>query len=405
LKFKEKINFDKTYYYMSILFAFVLPLSRAAISFFVILFILVWIFEGNYKKKLKQIWENKILKSIFYFLVFVLISLLWTENIETGLNVVRMYWGYWAVIFIAATSLHYKYITSIITAFLAGLIVSCIISYGVYFNVFDFKNNSISPFMITIEYSVFLAVASMFLLNKLFENKCTNNKKIMYIFLFIFLLGVLFLSNGRTGQLGFFVALFILPLLHFKVNFKSIFISFFLVVTIFTLAYNTSNSFKSKVDNLVNDVNKVNSSVNYSSSTGIRLAYGIVTYDIFLRHPFIGSGAGDYRNEVKKSLENEKFNYLDNIKYFLSNHHPHNQYYMFLIQFGLIGLILFLNIVYSVIKTENRDNEFTKFKILFIVIYLASFVGEPLFHKQFTAVLFVLFVSLISIKQNSLEKI
>lgn len=121
MRIKDKINFDKFYLYATLLFAFTLPLSRAAVSFFIITLPIIFILEGNFRNKVKRIWSNKPLQAILLFLVFNLLSLLWTEDYSDAQNVVRLY-GYWLVIFALALSIHKNDIQKIITFFLYGML-------------------------------------------------------------------------------------------------------------------------------------------------------------------------------------------------------------------------------------------------------------------------------------------
>ena len=55
----KKLSYERVYLYTIIAFAFVMPLSRAAISFFIILLPLIWIIEGDFKRKFEQIKKVK----------------------------------------------------------------------------------------------------------------------------------------------------------------------------------------------------------------------------------------------------------------------------------------------------------------------------------------------------------
>jgi len=58
MSIKDKINFEKFYLYATLFFAFTLPLSRTAVSFFILLLPIVFILEGNFKSKFKLIIEE-----------------------------------------------------------------------------------------------------------------------------------------------------------------------------------------------------------------------------------------------------------------------------------------------------------------------------------------------------------
>ena len=48
--FAINIDYEKIYYYLYLILAFALPLSRAVISIDITLLYIVWLIEGNFKK-------------------------------------------------------------------------------------------------------------------------------------------------------------------------------------------------------------------------------------------------------------------------------------------------------------------------------------------------------------------
>ena len=404
-KIKEKLNFEKIYFYSILLFAFTLPLSRAAVSFFVILLPIIWIFEGNLKEKFSNI---KINKALFFLSIFLFISFLYifvSDDKKIALNITRLDL-YLFSSYIIYTSLKKQYIPKIINAFLFGMFISEIIAYGVYFEIWHFKNATPeypSPFMFHIDYSIFLAVSAIILLNKIISNKYQIKEKIIYLLFFITVTGNLFISVGRTGQVAFLVAIVVMFILHFKLHIKSILASVILIFIILFSAYNLSPNFQKKVFQANNDIEKMLSK-NLSSSWGIRVSYWILTYNIIKEKPF-GNGLGDYVLAIKNELqrnENRYKNYkLD--KKFLTTNHPHNQYLLILLQMGFIGLILFIISIYYLYKNflAVKDEEFKQISTLFLVIYTVGFFAEPLLIKQFTLALFSLLVGLfLNAKKN-----
>jgi len=402
---KDKINFEKMIYYLVIIFAFALPLSRALISLFVILLPLLWMMEGDFQRKYEQIKSSKFLLAILVFLAFSILSTLWTENLSLGVKGLRLDM-YLLALFVIVTSINKEQIQSIITAFLLGMFVSEVIAYGVFFELWTFKNATVqnpSPFMFHIDYSVFMAFTSLLLLNRIFANHYELKEKFIYIFFFLTVTGNLFLAIGRTGQVAFIVGVFVMSIIHFRITIKSILISSLLLFSIFTVAYNVSDSFKVRAHAGLSDIQKI-SDMNLNSSWGIRVAYYITTYNIFKNNPVIGVGLGDYKDQTTLMLETQEYPYLNNkSKEFMKIHHPHNQYLLILLQMGIIGLILFLYMIYQLFKLKIDNPEVKELSILFGTIFFVSCIPEPLLAKQFTIGLFILFVGLFSVEDCSIK--
>ena len=397
----KSINFEKTIYALVLLFAFILPLSRALISFFIIFLPIVWLLQGNLKEKFHYIRTNKLLFALVIFIAYSAFSMLWSTHLKDALSAFRMT-SYLFTIFVIATSIKKEQIPNIITAFLAGMFISEIIAYGVFFELWTFKYATVqnpSPFMIHIDYSVFLAFSSILLLNRLFSSHYTKKEKIFLFFFFFTVTGNLFLSTGRTGQVAYIAGIFVMSIIHFRFTIKSLIISTLLIGLIFSVAYNLSNSFQLRAKQAVYDIKQI-TNLNLNGSWGIRAAFWVTTYDSLKEHPF-GSGLGDYKLATKTQVEKNDYKFINNrSKKFMIDAHPHNQYLLVILQMGIIGLFMFFYIIYQLFKLNIIDKEIKEVSTLFATIFFVSSLAEPLLMKQFTLVLFVLFVGLFSVNQQ-----
>jgi len=402
---QNKLNFEKIFFTLVLIFAFILPLSRALISLIIILLIIVWGIQGDFKNKINTIKNNKVLMALFFFILWNFISLLWTDYSEHLLRTIRLNF-YLLGVFIIATSIKKEQISSIITAFLSGMFISEMIAYGVFFELWTFKHATPatpSPFMMHIDYSVFLAFSSMLLLNRLFSSLYSLKEKFFISFFFLTVTGNLFLSTGRTGQVAFIAAIFVLSIIHFRLSIKSFFISLLLLISIFSSAYMLSNSFVIRVNDTVKDVTRVfNKDLN--GSWGIRAAYWIITYDSFKEHPF-GSGLGNYSKAIKEQISKNNYTFIDKrSKQFMEKYHPHNQYLLIILESGFIGLLLFFNLIYQMLVFKIKDKEIKELSTLFVTIFFVSCLAEPLLIKQFTLVLFVLFMGLFTLNNSNFKE-
>ena len=392
----RKINFEKTYYYLIMLFAFTMPLSRASISLLVILLPITWLIEGDFKQKFKVIQNNQTLLSFLIFILVTILSLLWTQNHEDAGRPLRMLL-YLATIFVIATSLKREYVNNVISAFLAGMFISEFIAYGVFFEIWQFKHatpQNPSPFMFHIDYSVFMAFTSILLLHRILSKRYKLKEKLIFGVFFVTVTGNLFLAAGRTGQVALIAAIIVMSIIHFRLSIKSILISLLLIIAIYTTAYNVSNTFELRAHQAMSDVKKV-LNADFNSSWGIRAAFWMTTLNILKEHPF-GVGVGDYIDATKAEVQKQKYNNLlsNESKLFISDNHPHNQYLLIFLQSGFIGLLSFLYFIYKFLTLKIDNQELKELSILFMTIFLVSFLAEPLFLKQFTIALFGLFVGL-----------
>ncbi|MSN96547.1 O-antigen ligase family protein [Campylobacter sp. FMV-PI01] len=399
LNLPREIKFEKIYFYMGLVFAFTMPISRVMISFFIIAFPLVWIIEGDFKRKWQEIKESNFLTIFMLFYIIILISaIFFSDNSKVAFKFSRLYL-YWLSIFVLATSIKKEWINSILSAFLFGMLISEFIAYGVFFEIWQWKHdaqNTLSPFMLHIDYSVFLAFTSILLFTRILSKFYSLKQKFFMLLFFISTTGNLFLQTGRTGQVAYIVAIIVMFFLHYKFRIKAILLATVSIIIIYSLSFNFSNNFQKRVNDTINEI-KIIKNGNLNTSWGTRMAFFITTYEILKQNPIFGIGLGDFEEETAKILKMEKFsNYDSYLKNFMSSNHYHNQFLMISVQMGLIGLFFCITLYFLGFKMaiQTKDRELRDIFILFMVIYTVGSFADPLWNKQFTQIIWVFIISL-----------
>ena len=284
---------------------------------FTFLFFLL-IFTLDYKKMYITYKDDKLLKAILAFFIFSIVSYFWTENFDELKRIIRSIFRYWIVPTIVLISIvEKKHIKYLITAFLLGMIINGILSLLMYFynlkEIFSFK---FSPYFLVpyqsshMEYSVYVAFTAIvffyyFIINK--EIKI----KILFLFISSGFIILLFMLNGRTGQIAFIFSSIILIVLYTR-NIKKIAFSIFSLILLVFLAYSSSINFKNRVDTAISEITKVNTKNDYSTSTGVRLAaYYKIPEVINSINIIYGTGWGDVE-KTGRIINNKLFgNTLD----------------------------------------------------------------------------------------------
>lgn len=393
--FARKKELNYTYYIniLAVVYAFTLPLSRAGISLCSALLFIFWILEGNIKEKITYLLHNSVIKSLLAFLLFCIVSLAWTEYFYEALSYIKKYW-YFLPLFVLATSLQKKYISKVLSAFILGMFVSELISYGVFFELWSFKHATAqnpSPFMHHIEYSVFLAFTGLILLGRIFNEKNVLSK-ILYTVFFTTVSGNLFLTAGRTGQFAFIIGLFVLALISFKNKIKAMTISIVLTLVILGIAFNVSQTFHDRVitgkENISNLINKSD----YCTSWGGRVGSWIISTDIIEKNPLLGVGIIDNMKEFHSIIDNR---YPEMKCMHHSFMHTHNQFFEISTQMGIIGLLLFLYIFYSIARLPIVERQYKNIKYTYLTVLIFAFIPEVIFHRQFSMALFALIIGLL----------
>ncbi|MCF6340272.1 MAG: O-antigen ligase family protein [Sulfurimonas sp.] len=395
----KKISIENYINYLLVLYAFVVPISRAGISILTALIFILWLFTDNFKFCLKKFKSNKIVLYLLLYMCFAILSLLWTDDVRSGLDYIRRYW-YFLPILVMASTLKKEYMTYAISAFLTGMFISEILSYGMFFELWSLKHGSPTdptPFMNHLQYSMFLSFAALLLLNKFFFEE--NLKwKIFYFAYFLLVTSNLFLNGGRTGQFAFAISIFIVGFLNIKSKLVAFFSMLILLTSIFYVAYQVSPVFKHRFDASVKETKIIGAEKIFCGSFGQRLGAWIVGGEIFLDNPLLGVGISKNTDTLKEYIDRD----YPNMKCVKSMVNYHNYYIQVLVKLGVIGLFLYLMIFYNIFKLNLKDRQYYNLMIIFIVVYSTSSLFENMFHQQFSAALFTLFTG-IFIAQKRIE--
>ncbi len=396
----KNININQTFYnnyinYFIILYSFCLPISRAGVSLSIVLIFLFWILEADFKRKFYEIKINYFIMAIFIFIIYSLIAVLWSSDKIFALEYVKKYYHF-LIIPIIFTSLKKEYIDKVFSAFLFGMLISEITSYGIFFELWTKEGvspNDPSPFMDHTNYSTYLAFTVFILMHKIIHTDDLK-WKLAYSIFFLFSTSNLFLNGGRTGQFSFLITLCIIGLLSFKNKLKAMVLFIALGITIFVSAYNISSVFKDRFDYFLHDVNVMVYEKDFSNSFSIRVALWISGLEASKSNLIFGSGIGDERENSKASLEKFKIP-QDSFKQDTENSIDfHNMYVQYIVQLGIVGVIIILSIFYLLFKLDIRDKLYRNLLIIFLILYFCHSMLGNSFHINQSMVLFVLFSSI-----------
>jgi O-antigen ligase len=385
-------NLEKTYQYLLIALAFLMPLTVSGANTIIVIICLLWLFSGGYKAKYNQIMSSRlIIASILFYCIHV-ISMLWTEDLQWGLHILHKMWYFIGLFPILYTLVRKDYIKYYISAFLLAISLTEVISYLIWFELIEpFKNASVenpTPFMSHISYNPILAFAIYLVLHEIFFNKKMINLVFsLYSFFAVSMTINMFITGGRAGQVTFFVMLSILifQILE-KQRIKSIITILIVMPGIFFTAYQTSHLFQDRVTAAVTNI--VQYDDNQYSAVGLRIYFAINSWEVIRKNPIIGIGAGDFPSEYKK------INQI-NTPHLPKATNPHNMYILVLTQLGLLGLASMLSIFYYQIKLSyNSSNKFIRdVGMTLPLMFLVMMLSDSYLLGHYTSLMFILFSS------------
>jgi len=324
----------------------------------------------------------------------MMLSSFWSEApLKEILTSIKKYW-YYLPIYIIYKYIRKEYILYTISSFLLGMFVSEILSYGIIFSFWKIRlGNPENPsmFLHHIQYSIFLSFAAIVLFFQVLHEKSKRVKFIYFLF-FTTMTTNLFFNVGRTGYITFLAGIIISLSMLYKLKLKTFMMLFLSIGAILLLFYNKSPNFHIRVQQGVNDIYELQEKKNYDTSIGARIGLWIAAENIFIRNPILGVGAAEHihqKNLFAKQANHKEFAFLTKIAHF------HNSFLEIVLQYGLVGLSLFLYILYLMSKIPINNQNIRMFKISILVIFVLGSFTDRLFYLNSTMSLFSLIFGLI----------
>ena len=386
--------------YFFILYVFFLPIAGPSSNTFFIILIL-FLIRGEVFAHIKKALQNRVILS--FTLVF-LVSAVWmigSDDISNGLvNVYRYKVLLLPVIFYSF--LRPEFVAKALGAFMLGMMVSELVSYSVFFELITSPKHhgsplDPSPFYHHTQYGLLLAFTAGLLLYRAIayhDNKVA--RAIMFIF-FITITINIFITGGRMGYILYAITMFSILLMHKTNIFKTILISLTVSVAVFSLAYQFSPAFNKRFNDTLRGLSKLDSEKRFESSFGSRLGMAYYSLPSIQENWLFGVGTGDHMQAMKEQVKK-----ADKDLFLLRIGHLHNVHLTILLQFGLIGLLFWLNSFYQIIR-YRQENDFLRTILTLSVIVLLFFAFFDNMFKAQMAIIFSTIVTIALVDLNGLK--
>lgn len=375
--------------YIILAFIFSIPISTSVSSILAILVAVLWMIGGKFKEKFEEIRHSKVTLAVLAYVLLHVVGLLWTSDYSWGFYTIKKQWKL-LMLPVFLTMVKKEHTDLYLGAFVAAMIISALTSYLIFFDLItiaDSNHYNPSPFIKHVMYNPLLALAIYILCHHVTNDNSRSYPKIIDIICIVLLTINMFMVPGRTGQLAFFMLMFIFTSQVFFKKLKKMALFLFTCCLIIPLiSYGYIPSFKKLVNNTISNIE--NFDVNAESSLSERVTFVIICTKIIKENFYIGVGTGDFPAEYEKTVRHEGkygYSYTEN---------PHNQYLLVLSQFGIIGLILFLSIFYFQIRSSflRRDGS-NHIMLVFPLFFLFIFMGDSYLQTSGTSLLFSIFSS------------
>ena len=381
-----------------------IPISIAATNVLLALFLIFWIIEGGFKKKLIIFKSSKWLWAISSLCLMFCIGFLYGEAHEDASYVLqRIFLLMFFIVFISSDFQNRTFKIAI-SMFLATNFISACLAIAInnefisplhhYISLIN-EESTLSAFLKYNYHNILLSFSS--LLSLALFSRSNSNKKVIYLVLILIYSLSIFSEAGRAGQLTFnlFFLVYFIYFLRIKILY-SISILLFLI-TINYSSYNTSHVFKHRVDTLQHIVENNGEKKNSKNSEkDIRYLFLNEGIKLIAEKPIFGYGTGSFSSVFAKNT-NSNYN-------FIKHKTPHNNFLYILFEIGLFGLLIFLAIFYFQIKSLLVSKNINFHLIILPLFYLFLMLFDS-YLFIYTITVFYIFMFTIYYKVKDLEEI
>lgn len=383
----------------SLCIALFLPVARL-VPIFIIILLLNWIIEGDFRKKWYRLKQNNFALLFISFYLIHLIGLTYTTNLESGWFDVQVKLSLMFFPLILATRpFQVSDKQKIFRAFIIGCSASLAIMLShasyIYFTTGqnDFFYESFSSFLIHPSYiSMYLNLAVAWLILNLQRIKFSDKPLsfILNLFLIFFFSVSIFLLSSKLGIVTLvlifigFIVVSIITKRKYLIGFSALAVIVLSVFIVMKFVPEISGRINRAIDALT-DTNVNEAEV---ESSAVRLLVWSASNELVADNLLTGVGTGDAKDELMKV-------YLDRGMTGAYKHelNAHNEYYQVFISLGIIGFILLLSNLYFPLVASFRNGNIIY--LLFLCIIILNFLTESMFETQAGVMFYAFFNALL----------
>jgi O-antigen ligase len=378
-----------------VVFGFIMPMWVAPANILAGLILVLWLIQGEYRTDLEKVRHNSFVWAILSFVLMNFVGFLWTSDLSNGWQIA----GREALLLIIPLFmmvLKKEHVSAATGAFMASMLLSTVLSFLIWFKVapdiLKLESGDPVPFMGRISYAPYLTIAiyiSVYYL--LFASKATKPIKILASIAAASMTYILFISNGRAGQIMFFVMVGIVIFQHQKKHLaRAALITLIVVPSVAAIAFMSSDRFSGRMKQIVTNIQQLDKDRNKDTPVGARITFVRNSLEIFREHPVFGVGTGDFKDEYAKVNRVNSPGMPATI-------HPHDMYLLEMVQFGVAGLASLLWILYAQIRIAVRsgDSFQNRFGVALPLMFAIIMFSDCYLLGHYTTMLFIYFSSIL----------
>ena len=372
-------------HWLVLVLAFCLPLSTTAVTLITFLLLGSWVVQGELRDKWRQITGSPVCLTLLVFTAVLIAGLAWSQHLRTGLLVIEQH-SKLLLLPVFLTIIRRNNRWPYLWAFVAGVTVIMLSTYLAWFGLLqyaDVTSEHLTKKTFHVVYNPMLALAIYLVLHQMIWGGLERRWRCWLALLAGVMIFNMFITEGRAGQLVFFVLIALLLTQVFRRNFWLAIGMILVVLPLFCLGmYKGSPVFRERIDQAQAEIRQYRANPN--TSVGLRLLYWRNSSRIIVSHPWVGVGTGDFFAAYARinHLFSRAMPFTDN---------PHNQYVYILVQLGGLGLAALLApFIAQILMARRAGGDWQRLRLAFPLFFLVIMFTESYLIIYETGMLFAL---------------
>ena len=391
---------------LAVIYLFSLTVSYKISGTLIYIILFIFLLNPKVGTYLKNSLKNSFVQAGLLYLAVILIWFIGTHDLSFAITQLKINKFYLLPILFFAF-IRAEYFKYYVLAFILGAIVNFIWTYLMFFNIIDNHYSNLIIYQSEHAFLIFLTILSLFYRLVKYEDKLVY--KILIIFIILLLSSNVFLLK-KTQIVSYVIVLFVAFIYLYRKDIVKILIFSLTFLSIFLIGINfLFPTVKYQLLHELDGVQKAIQKQDFTNSMSARLGVAYYSLQVIEDSPIFGYGTGDHAYEVKKAINNSELKNIDSKSYdiligtLITGKHVtlHNTFLQVLVQYGIIGLIIFLNIFYQILKfTRGETNIYSLLIVSSVTIAFLQFLSGWDFQFGNLAQIFIITICLLILLQN-----
>lgn len=391
---------------LAVIYLFSLTVSYKISGTLIYIILFIFLLNPKVGTYLKNSLKNSFVQAGLLYLAVILIWFIGTHDLSFAITQLKINKFYILPILFFAF-IRVEYFKYYVLAFILGAIVNFVWTYLMFFNIIDNHYSNLIINQSEHAFLIFLTIISLFYRLVKYEDKLVY--KILIIFIILLLSSNVFLLK-KTQIVSYVIVLFVAFIYLYRKDIVKILILSLTFLSIFLICINfLFPTVKYQLLHELDGVQKAIQKQDFTNSMSARLGVAYYSLQVIEDSPIFGYGTGDHAYEVKKAINNSELKNIDSKSYdiligtLITGKHVtlHNTFLQVLVQYGIIGLLIFLNIFYQILKfTRGETNIYSLLIVSSVTIAFLQFLSGWDFQFGNLAQIFIITICLLILSQS-----